>query len=232
MNKFWIIYFLLFILGCNTKENTKAAKVSDGIDGNKEVLNTDLRADIISFHISTSKNDDWCIMESMIDSTLDIKFVENDMIYKGDTLDFIEELGFDFLETFTFDPSYGIFLCRVDKITQEHVYFFINNQKYRIKRYWDDHFELLTFEDYILDAYATLMNDTLYLRPTKSAKIIKVDSIEDRIFEAEKVKGNWVKLVESSECFIGGPPSEPITGWVIWRREGSSELLLDFGLLC
>lgn len=234
MDKFWALCFsILTITGCSNKHNSGASQVDNVMKNNEDTFVALDTADLIRFHIPTSDNESYLMLESKDSSKLDIEFFGNEMIYKKDTLNFTEELGLNFLNTFTFEPSYSIFICRVKNISDKHICFYINGKEYRIEKSNNRRFNLLLFEDYILDAYTILMNDTLYLKPAKNSDIFKVDSIEDRIFEVEKVKGNWVKLVESRDCYIGSrPPSEPITGWVMWRREGSSELLLDFGLLC
>lgn len=120
----------------------------------------------------------------------------------------------------TYNPEYGLFILKSVDLNNDFYQVQLNDQKAYINK---EKHNILTFksqENHVLESYPILSKENpLRLEPNDDSEII--DGYMEHLFIPLQIEGDWLKLKDDKDCYIGKKPSEnDIIGWVRWRKEG------------
>ena len=142
-----------------------------------------------------------------------------------------EYLYRDSIQVESFDPDYSLFI--LESISEKNGFYevkindeihFIDSKKYK------DLLSFKTQKQYVLDSYPHPDKiNPLRVSPNENAEI--VEDFTNHLYLSVEIKGDWLKVKDDKECYIGPYPSKTdIIGWVRWRKDG--KIILDIRHIC
>lgn len=142
-----------------------------------------------------------------------------------------EHLYRGFIKVESFYPEYSLFI--LESTSEKNGFYqvkingeihFIDSKKYQ------DLLSFKTQKEYVLDSYPHPDNiNPLRVTPHENAQI--VEDFTNYVYLSVEIKGDWLKVKDDKECYIGTESSkEDIIGWVRWRKDG--KIILDIRHNC
>jgi len=128
-----------------------------------------------------------------------------------------------------FYPEHGLFVLKCYANSNGFYYVDFNNQFCKIRNDGDS-VEFKDLESYILETYPIPTNSNpVRTEPNDYSKTVK--RFLDLVFIPIEIKGDWVKVIDSKDCYSGEYPSkENIEGWIRWRRDGV--IIINVAYIC
>lgn len=162
-----------------------------------------------------------------------ITFKDKYVFLNGKNFEIInqEYLYRDSIQVESFDPDYSLFI--LESISEKNGFYevkindeihFIDSKKYK------DLLSFKTQKQYVLDSYPHPDKiNPLRVSPNENAEI--VEDFTNHLYLSVEIKGDWLKVKDDKECYIGPYPSKTdIIGWVRWRKDG--KIILDIRHIC
>jgi len=163
----------------------------------------------------------------------DIIVFNNRKVYLNQkAYEIIEDEGIysHYINVESYFPEYGLFIIKATKkrncyeVEVNNSIAIIDNHRFS---------NLLTFksvEKYVLEGYPNpSKKNPLRFEPFEDSDIIP--NFLDFTYLSLEIKGDWLKVKDDKDCYIGEEPSEKdIIGWIRWRKDG--KIIIDIRHIC
>ena len=162
-----------------------------------------------------------------------INFKNKKAYIEGEEYKMMDEDGFykKKIKIQSFDPEYGLFILKCLSFSNGFYRVEVNNEVgYVREEGYRDVLKFKTPEEYVLDSYPVpTKSNPLRVNPNEDASII--ENYLDFTYLSVEIQGDWLKVKDDKDCFVGEEPSEKdITGWVRWRKDG--EIIIKLAQSC
>lgn len=120
-----------------------------------------------------------------------------------------------------FEPEYGLFILKCYETTNKFYKVELNGRMALISNSpVNEYVQFKSLEQYIMDFYPVpTEQNPLRVAPDESAGV--VTNFDNWVYSSIEIDGDWVKIIDDKDCYIGEAPSPiDIKGWVRWRKDG------------
>ena len=128
-----------------------------------------------------------------------------------------------------FNPEYGLFILRCYGKEDGFYHVKFNNESSLIQIN-SSNVKFKNLEQYVLET-SPIPTKENPIRSERNESSNIVSNYSDYTYLPIEINGDWLKVKDDKDCYIGAFPSKiDITGWVRWRRDG--EFILKVAHTC
>lgn len=162
-----------------------------------------------------------------------ISFKNKKAYIEGEEYKMMDEDGFykKKIKVQSFDPEYGLFILKCLSFSNGFYKVEVNKEVGYVQEEGNrDVLKFKTFEEYVLDSYPIpTKSNPLRVNPNEEASVVN-DYLSFTYLSVE-IQGDWLKVKDDKNCFIGEEPSKKdIIGWIRWRKDG--EIIIKLAQSC
>ncbi len=162
-----------------------------------------------------------------------VSFENKTITIDNNKYDIIEDeyLYRDLFKVESYYPEYNLFILKAERLDNGYYIVSLNKTKGFIDA--NMYKDILTFKtpkEYILDSYPNPTEDNpLRDNPSDTSNIIS--NYEDYTYISVEIVGDWLKVKDDKECYLGENPSDKdIIGWIRWKK--NDEIIIDIRHIC